>query len=220
MSARRTLGLLLLAAGMLLCGAAGWHYLQGDLAQHQAQAEFARRIGRPPASPGVPRVIPAANAGAASRPTPEPAQAPAYPYGEPLARLRIPVAGIDQIVFGGCDPATLTRGPGHVPGTALPGADGPPRNCVITGHRDSHFRRLGWLKPGNLVELETPTGRTTYRIVEREIVKPDAVSVLAPTREPRLTLITCYPFTFIGAAPERLVLIAAPVRGGAGPHRS
>ncbi|HKD11436.1 MAG TPA: sortase, partial [Thermoanaerobaculia bacterium] len=61
------------------------------------------------------------------------------------------------------------------------------------------------------VELETLSGRTKYRIVERKIVKPDAVSVLAPTSQPRLTLITCYPFTWVGPAPQRLVLIASPI---------
>ena len=143
---------------------------------------------------------------------------PAYPYGRPLARLLAPAAEIDEIVFGGCDQETLARGPGHVPGTALPGNDGPPHNCVITGHRDSHFRRLGWLKRGNLVELETLSGTTKYRIVEREIVKPDAVSVLAPTPQPRLTLITCYPFTWVGPAPERLVLIASPIGSAKARH--
>ncbi len=177
------------------------------MAQRQGRIEFERRKALSP-SPAPVTPGPAENPGivqAVPPPTP-----PAYPYGQPLARIRIPVARIDDIVFGGSDSATLAKGPGHVPGTALPGMDGPPNNCVITGHRDSYFRRLGWLRKGHLILLETPSGQRTYRIVQREIVQPDAVSVLAPTSQPRLTLITCYPFTYIGPAPQRLVLIAEP----------
>jgi sortase A len=163
---------------------------------------------------------PTENPSVASPEVPTPTPAPAYPYGEPVARLRIPVARIDCIVFGGSDQATLEKGPGHIAGTAFPGTDGPPNNCVITGHRDSHFRHLGWLRKGHTIELETTSGQQTYRIVQREIVQPDAVSVLAPSAEPRLTLITCYPFNYIGPAPQRLVLIAQPVASPTSRHRS
>jgi sortase A len=204
---RRWGGLLLFVSGLSLCGAAGWHYLRGSLAQRQARAEFEARVARATASPQVPASIVTAELAM----SPVSAPSAPYPYGRPLARLIAPAAEIDEIVFGGSDQETLARGPGHVPGTALPGSDGPPNNCVITGHRDSHFRRLGWLKRGNTVELETLSGRTKYRIVERKIVQPDAVSVLAPTPQPRLTLITCYPFSWVGSAPQRLVLIASPI---------
>jgi sortase A len=140
------------------------------------------------------------------------AKAPPYPYGKAVARLRIPSAEIDAIVFGGTDQATLEKGPGHVPGSEMPGEDTARKNCVITAHRDSHFRHLGWLRKGHRIELETPAGRTLdYRVVSREIVRPDAVRVLQPTAKPRLTLITCYPFNYIGAAPKRLVVVAEPV---------
>ena len=207
MNTRQWAGLLLVVFGLSLCGAAGWHYLRGCLAQRQARAEFEAGIAQAAAPPQMEaRSVRAALAASSVSAT-----SPAYPYGRPVARLIAPAARIDEIVFGGADQETLAKGPGHVPGTALPGSDGPPHNCVITGHRDSHFRRLGWLKRGSLVELETHSGRTKYRIVERKIVKPDAVSVLAPTSQPRLTLITCYPFTWVGAAPQRLVLIASPI---------
>src|SRR5712691_11515825 len=208
MKARRVFGRLFIVAGLGLCLAAGLHYLRGFLAQRVGQTEFERLRARPPTpapalpTPGEPRENPGIVAPAAS-PSPS---VPAYPYGQPIARIRIPSAEIDFIVFAGSDTATLEKGPGHVPGTALPGVEGPPNNCVITGHRDSHFRHLGWLRKGHTIELETPTGEKTYRIVEREIVKPDAISVLAPTEKPRLTLITCYPFNYVGPAPERLVL--------------
>ena len=83
---------------------------------------------------------------------------------------------------------------------------------MITAHRDSNFRHLGWLRKGHRLSLETPAGRTLdYRVVSREIVKPDSVRVLQPTAKPRLTLITCYPFNYVGAAPKRLVVVAEPV---------
>ena len=168
-----------------------------------------------PAAPAVtatPQENPGISAPAApAAPAAVEASAPAYPWGKPVARLRIPSAQIDCIVFGGADQATLEKGPGHVPGTEMPGADTARKNCVITAHRDSHFRHLGWLRKGHRIELETPAGETLYRVVSREIVKPDAVRVLQPTKSPRLTLITCYPFNYIGAAPERLVVVAEPV---------
>lgn len=131
------------------------------------------------------------------------------PIGDPIARIRIPSAEIDYVVFEGTDAATLEKGPGHVPGTQLPGAPDGPKNCVITGHRDSHFRHLGWVHTGEKVELETPGGKTqSYTVVSRRIVDPTAVQVLDPTPALRLTLITCYPFNYVGAAPKRLVLVA------------
>ena len=74
--------------------------------------------------------------------------------------------------------ATLEKGPGHVPGSELPGEDTGRKNCVITAHRDSNFRHLGWLRKGHRLSLETPAGKMLdYRVVSREIVKPDAVRV-------------------------------------------
>ena len=82
---------------------------------------------------------------------------------------------------------------------------------MITGHRDAHFRHLGWLRKGHRIELETPAGTAAYRVVSREIVTPGTVRVLKPTEKPRLTLITCYPFDYIGPAPKRLVVVAEPI---------
>jgi sortase A len=205
MLSRRALSALLIAAGVLLFGAAVRHYARGAIAQREGRAAFeelATPAGRRPAGEN-PGIVGAASASSSSRET--------ALRGRPLARLRIPAAKMDYVVFEGADGDTLEKGPGHVPGTALPGADGPPNNCVITAHRDSHFRRLGWLKTGHHVVLETPGALQEYRIVSRQIVRPDAVRVLAPTEKPRLTLITCYPFDFIGPAPKRLVLVAEPI---------
>jgi LPXTG-site transpeptidase (sortase) family protein len=210
MNGRRFLSLLLVLGGAVLLAAAGLHYFRG----YEAQSEGRRAWGLMRASNQLPARPPQENPGI-SAPNLPPATAAnelPYPWGKPVARLRIPSAEIDTIVFGGADNATLEKGPGHVPGSELPGEETGRKNCVITAHRDSHFRHLGWLRKGHRLSLETPAGKTLdYRVVSREIVKPDDVRVLQPTTRPRVTLITCYPFNYVGAAPKRLVVVAEPV---------
>jgi len=210
MSVRRLLSLLLVLGGAALLAAAGLHYFRG----YEAQSEGRRAWGLTLASNQMPARPREENPGisAPNLPAATKANEPPYPWGKPVARLRIPSAEIDAIVFGGADNATLEKGPGHVPGSELPGEETGRNNCVITAHRDSNFRHLGWLRKGHRMSLETPAGKTLdYRVVSREIVKPDSVRVLQPTAKPRLTLITCYPFNYVGAAPKRLVVVAEPV---------
>lgn len=196
-------------AGVALIAAAVLHYARGA----RAQSEGRRALGQ--ARSGYDRAAFQNERVSARDELPRAANVPpaaGYPTGEPLGRIRIPSAEMDWVVFAGSDDATLEKGPGHVPGTAMPNQDYGPNNCVITAHRDSHFRRLGWLRKGHTVELETPARTTKYRVVAREIVTPKTVRVLEATRRPRLTLITCYPFDYIGAAPKRLVVVAEPVQ--------
>jgi sortase A len=131
--------------------------------------------------------------------------------GDAVGRLEIPRLGMDVIVFEGGSPATLRRGPGHLPGTAWPAAGATDGNCVIAGHRDSFFRRLQGAREGDLVRFSGPNGEVTYRLESRRVVRPERVEVLAPTPDARLTLVTCYPFGFVGRAPDRLVWTARPV---------
>jgi sortase A len=203
---RRALSVLLTAAGVVLMGAAALHYARGARAQREGSEVLRKQFAS--------GYTPAAAASSDRDELPRGSVlsvAAGYPFGQPIARLRIPSARMDWVVFGGTDDATLEKGPGHVPGTAPPGGEGPPQNCVITAHRDSHFRNLGWLRKGHRIELETAAGTRTYRVVSREIVTPKEVRVLAATPAPRLTLITCYPFTYIGAAPQRLIVVAEPI---------
>jgi sortase A len=197
MKLRRVAALLSIVAGALLCGAAALHAIRGFEAQTTGRRVFQERR-------------------AARRPFAEYGEGQPYPLGQPIARLRIPSARIDVIVFGGSEPDILEKGPGHVPGTELPGRRSGLNNCVITAHRDSHFRNLGWLRKGQHIALETPNGEESYRVVSREIVDPNAVRVLLPTARRRLTLITCYPFNFIGPAARRLVVVAEPEEHVAG----
>ncbi len=206
---RGALAVVFVVAGVLLMGAAVLHYARGA----RAQSEGRRILDRAAEQGYVTATLPQERVSARDE-LPRSAGTPpaaGYPMGAPLGRIRISVAEMDWVVFGGSDDATLEMGPGHVPGTAMPNQDYGPNNCVITAHRDSHFRRLGWLRKGHVVELETAAGTMKYRVVSREIVTPKTVRVLGPTKKPRLTLITCYPFDFIGSAPKRLIVVAEPI---------
>jgi sortase A len=134
---------------------------------------------------------------------------PVLGLGEPIGRLSIPRIGLDLAVIEGTREEDLLKAPGHLAGSALPGA---PDNCIIAGHRDLHFRRLGDLRPGDRVILEAGEKKVEYRVVKTRVVRADDTSILAPAREPLLTLITCYPFHYIGPAPRRFVVLASMVR--------
>lgn len=136
-----------------------------------------------------------------SRPAPAP--------GSPVARLRAEDLGLDVIALEGVDSSVLRRGAGHFPGTALPGSSG---NASFAGHRDTFFRGLRGARPGQRIEVETPAGSFLYEVQRTRIVAPDAVEVVAPVAEgPVLTLVTCYPFDWIGPAPQRFVVRASLV---------
>jgi LPXTG-site transpeptidase (sortase) family protein len=99
----------------------------------------------------------------------------------------------------------LKLGPGHIRTTALPGEGG---NVGIAGHRDTFFRPLRFIRRGDTIELITYEREREYRVVSTEIVNPTDTRVLLPTSRETLTLVTCYPFTFIGAAPKRFIVRA------------
>lgn len=122
-----------------------------------------------------------------------------------LGRLEIPSLGVSTIVREGEDARTLQLAVGHIAGTALPGAAG---NIGLAGHRDTFFRRLREINPGDLIRLVAVEGTFTYAVESTQIVDPDDLWVLDPTTEPSLTLVTCYPFTYIGSAPERFIVRA------------
>jgi sortase A len=126
----------------------------------------------------------------------------------PLAILRIPRIQLEVPVLEGTDEPTLNRAVGHIEDTAVPGADG---NAGIAGHRDGFFRGLMHLVAGDAIELESLHGTEEYRIERTWIVTPDDVSVLDPTPGRSLTLVTCYPFYFVGSAPQRYIVRAVRV---------
>ncbi len=121
-------------------------------------------------------------------------------FDNPLAVLRIRRLRLEAPVFEGTDDLTLNRGVGTVVGSALPGEVG---NMSIAGHRDSFFRRLKDAVVGDSVELSTITGTYTYKVDSLRVVFPDDVGVLRHGTAQSLTLVTCYPFYFVGNAPRR-----------------
>ena len=137
------------------------------------------------------------------------------PAPAPLAVLRIPKIRLEVAVLPGTDDFVLDRAVGHIEDTPLPGSDG---NSGIAGHRDGFFRGLKDIAEGDAIELQTLKGSERYRIERIWIVSPDDVSVLDPTPVRSLTLVTCYPFYFIGSAPQRLIVRA--VREGSGTRMS
>ncbi len=123
----------------------------------------------------------------------------------PLAVLRIPQLSLEVPVFDGTDELTLNRGVGRIIGTAKPGQPG---NVGIAGHRDGFFRCLKDIRVGTQIELDTPDQRLSYTVDEITIVEQEDVSVLLPRARPALTLVTCYPFYFVGNAPKRYIVHA------------
>ena len=128
--------------------------------------------------------------------------------GAVIGALSIPRVQLSAMVLHGSDARTLQRGPGHLEHTAEPGHAG---NIVIAGHRDSFFRPLRNIRRGDDIFLDTSYGRFQYQVTSLQVVGPRELSVLAPTREEVLTLITCYPFWVLGHAPDRFVVRAARV---------
>jgi len=135
-----------------------------------------------------------------------------------LGRLEAPSVKLSTVVLEGSDDGTLSRGSGHIEDTPLPGQPG---NVGIAGHRDTTFRALRHIHIGDPLNYKTADRLYRYRITKTMIVGPDDVYVLDPTPGPALTLVTCYPFEFIGHAPNRFIIRAEQIgeearTGGAG----
>lgn len=125
--------------------------------------------------------------------------------GGPVGRLEIPRLHLSVMVLEGTTQQVLQVAAGHVTGTALPGNIG---NIGIAAHRDTFFRSLRGVRSADVILLTTPYGVFRYVVDGMEIVDPHDVQVLAPTPDPELTLVTCYPFTYIGRAPKRFIIHA------------
>ena len=127
-------------------------------------------------------------------------------FPAPEAILRVPRLGIEVPVLEGTSDITLNRGVGHIAGTALPGQPG---NIAITGHRDGFFRPLKDAREGDIIEVQRKSQTDRYIVSEIKIVFPSDTSVLNNTTDSTLTLVTCYPFYFVGAAPQRYIIQAS-----------
>jgi sortase A len=182
----RWISRVLLAAGFMLLGYCGMSWIDSRIQQIEGNMELDRLLRHPPEAAA-------------------PARAPAH--GDLIGRVSIPRLGMSDIVFEGTDDEVLHRGVGHLTGSALPGQPG---NVVLAGHRDSFFRDLRNIRKGDLVDVTTESGTRSYAVESTQVVDPAEIGVEAPTPAPALTLITCYPFNFVGNAPQRFIIRARP----------
>lgn len=125
--------------------------------------------------------------------------------GGPIGEIQIPRLGLTAVVVQGDSDAILRRAVGHLAETALPGQSG---NVVLAGHRDTFFRPLKRVQIGDVITLTTRGGDFTYLVESTSVVPPSDVRVLQPTGRRTLTLITCFPFAYVGSAPDRFVVRA------------
>jgi len=146
---------------------------------------------------------------------PEPRRQPLLETNGLVGRLQVPRLHLSGMVREGTGEDTLGLSLGHIPATALPGQNG---NVAVAGHRDTLFRGLGGIHPKDLILFETPGGKYTYQVEATQIVKPENVSVLKPGEHPELTLITCYPFNYVGSAPDRFIVKARQLTPEAAPE--
>lgn len=125
--------------------------------------------------------------------------------GELIGRLEIPRIGISVMVLEGSNSSVLDVAAGHIPGTALPGESG---NVGIAAHRDTFFRSLREIRADDRITFKTSKAESEYRVESTEVVEPDSIGVLRQNANAELTLVTCYPFNYVGAAPKRFIVHA------------
>ena len=197
---RRRLGLALFLAGGLISSFAGARYAAGAVARDEARRVWDEAVAKSAVSDA--RSLAIRDRGVSMA------------HGRPVARLLIPKIKLDEIVLEGIDDDAMNGGPGHFPGSPLPGQLG---NAIISAHRDRHFRNLGSLVTGDTVVTQSGSMTTQWVIVKRRVVDKDT-PVLFPTTRATLTLTTCWPIQYFGTAPERLILTATVAGSGAAAH--
>ena len=182
---RRSLGLLLILFGLLAVTWVGLQYTSAEWYDRETRAALEAVRELPSSEP---------------RSMPE-----TLPVGEPIGTLEIVRVGLSGVVVEGDSDTVLDRAIGHLPDTPLPWNEG---NSALAAHRDTIFRPLKGVRLGDVLRLKTPHGDFDYRVNETLIVKPEDVWVLDPTSNSTLTLISCWPFNYIGHAPERFIVRA------------
>jgi LPXTG-site transpeptidase (sortase) family protein len=193
---RRPIGVALIVSGGLLLTFAGGSYATGAMRADHARQEWNAMAARNTVAHARSVVLgfPARGRLVA---------------GAPVVRLFIPRIGLDAIVLEGVEGRELNAGPGHVPGSALPGERG---NAVISAHRDRHFNHFDLLAVGDTVVTDAGSAPTQWVITSRRVIDKDAPALFRTT-DATLTLTTCWPIRYLGTAPDRLILTAKPVVG-------
>jgi sortase A len=196
----------LLAIGLLLTGLTflgAWTWEQLDMRWFQTTQNL--RLAELQKARSRPSVSSSTSSGRTAKEKPEAAAAGPPVTGDLIGKIEIGRVGLSAIIAEGTDNRTLRRAVGHVPSTPLPGDEG---NVVLAGHRDSFFRALRTVEEGDEIQVTTPAATLRYAITAIEVVGAEDTDVLWPTKEKSLTLITCYPFHYIGPAPDRYVVRA------------
>ena len=210
---RRMLGTICWVFGMSLLAVYLAARVEGELQRQQAISAFmatahaaTQNLSRTPLSFGAPNESHWSQGRIRAYRT---ATAEAFPdAGGPIAILQIHRLGLEVPVYAQLNEVNLNRGAALITGTAPPDSDG---NTAIAAHRDGYFRVLKNLVTGDLIQVQTLTRARTYRVTNLEIVKPNDVSVLRGTPDSEVTLVTCYPFYFVGSAPLRYIVRAVAV---------
>jgi sortase A len=128
--------------------------------------------------------------------------------GEVIGQIEIPTVAMKAVILHGDSPEVLRRGVGHLPETPMPGEWG---NVALAGHRDTFFRPLRQLRPGEVITVRTIRGAFKYRVESIRVVSPKDIGVLESSSRRELTLVTCFPFHYVGAAPNRFIVRAVEV---------
>jgi sortase A len=206
---------ILLLAGVLCLGIWLWSWLDTRLFETQQNQILEQALAKHPPAPVSATSASETDALSSFKRTEKKPESPPPGEGELLGRIRIPRLDVTAMVLEGVGKRTLRRAAGHIPATALPSeGDG---NIGIAAHRDSFFRALKDIRKDDTIELTTLDGTHRYQVEWTKIVQPTDTSVLAPTVQPALTLVTCYPFYYVGSAPKRFIVRAHRVEEEDGP---
>lgn len=191
----RSLERILIGIGLVSLGYFGYVSVESHLYQAFENRELDAILASVPG--------PARATSSSLRPRSRPAE------GSAIGRIEIPRLGVSVVIRAGSDARTLRLAVGHVPGTALPGEIG---NIGLAGHRDTFFRRLRNIQPDDEIRIVTGDGTFLFRVENTRVVTPQDTWVLDATKAATLTLVTCYPFTYLGSAPQRFIVRATEVQ--------
>ncbi|WP_067727077.1 class D sortase [Oceanobacillus damuensis] len=193
----KSLSFLLITVGLAILAYGGFQWYETENAQKETMAEAQSLLNdKTPGTSEIDSVIQ------------EPPEDFIPETGETVGLLHIPKLESDLPIVEGTHEDELAKGVGHYAGTAYPLQN---EQIVLSGHRDTVFRRMGELEIGDILTIQLPYGDFSYEITKTQIVDADDRTIIVPHDEEVLTLTTCYPFSFIGNAPDRYIITAMPV---------
>lgn len=213
----RVLEIALWTASAVALAVVVWVAVDRTVFQAYREWVFERQLGKEAPREGAPGERSRAPR-RAPEPLPPPAPRPrALPPESMVGRIEIPRLGMKAVILEGTSSRALRRAVGHIEGTSLPGDGG---NAGLAGHRDTIFRPLKDIRLGDIIRVQTLDGTFDYVVESTKVVTAETIEVLNATASPALTLVTCFPFSYVGSAPNRFIVRARQVnavyRAGAG----